>query len=263
MTEATRAGTALQDALDAAALSGTAFPHRAEHGLQIDVLDLGGLTSATLAALLQAGLRGEAVTTFPEHPEHPGWVDADTARASLQDVLTEAGIGGERQVQDGPSWHGAVLHLRNLAVQDADTLTSLINAGIRHYIETAADLHQVLLALEPISGVPLPKPSVRGRQIVFEEDEAVSVHTALALGSSLGAPAVLKKLPEFPDYEDGWQIADRLHSAVIRVTGKAMDVKFLPYCARCDADPAVELGTLTLEMARAVIEVLRPVVGRS
>ncbi|MFJ2906229.1 hypothetical protein [Streptomyces sp. NPDC087212] len=209
---------------------------------------MGGPGAERMTALLRA--KEPLRSAFDYMMNHEETV---AARADLQRALADAGISGLTQVTEvepHPRGWGLVLHIERLDTATATTLAELISAGMREYIATADALDAAFRACG-LEGAPVPV--ARGLRIHLGE---ISVHTAQALGTLLGAAPALTKLAETPDWPESDQVMMRLDQAM-RATSGFVDVQLHPYCARCGHDPSITLGTLSLNTAKHLIATLQ------
>ncbi|AJE82623.1 hypothetical protein SLNWT_2247 [Streptomyces albus] len=116
--------------------------------------------------------------------------------------------------------------------------------------EAAASLHTAFSASQ-LDGLPTPYAD-RGRIALG----ALPVPAADQLASLLNAePAPTRT--ELPDWPEGHRIVQRLRDALREALGNEfVDVDFVPYCPRCDEDPAITLGSLSPVAARNLTRAL-------
>ncbi|MCB5911058.1 hypothetical protein [Streptomyces pinistramenti] len=176
--------------------------------------------------------------------------ETNTAALALDRELRAAGLSGIRPVFDD-SGAAPYVRLNRTDAVDATELARLIRKGMRGTYKVAAQLREAARA----HGLDdFPNPSVHNARIHLGD---LSIPTADRLACALGAPPQ-PVLEEIPDWPEGQQLLDRLHSAFKKATGGGfMDMYFHPYCQRCDEDPVVSLGDLTVRTARRFVTALR------
>ncbi|MET9661733.1 hypothetical protein [Streptomyces sp. NPDC006510] len=216
---------------------------------------LAGPDAATLAALLRP--RPGADTALPARtcPESMTYEETVAVRNGLHDALAEAGISGLTQVSAHPRGGPPVMHLKRLDSTTATTLISLLRAGMSEHFATADALHDAFQDHGLYAHSPFPEPAVNGLRIRLGD---VSVHSALALGTLLGAGPVPTELAQIPDYPESVQVMERLFQAVREKTSGFMDVTFHPNCMKCDHFPTITLGDLGMDTAKRLAEALQP-----
>ncbi|MEU6172760.1 hypothetical protein ABZ832_12605 [Streptantibioticus parmotrematis] len=217
---------------------------------------LDGSAAALLAALLRAGSNPGSETALPTPLVLESMASEQTVavRNDLQSVLADAGISGLTQVEPHPRTGIPVMHLKHLEGSAVATLVSLLRAGMRDHFATADALHAAFRAHGLNAGSHFPVPVVRQLRICLGE---ISVHTALALGSLLGAAPFPTELTEVPDYPESQLVMDRLYEAVKTTTSGFMDVQLHPNCMKCGHSPTISLGAFKLNMAKRLVEALR------
>ncbi|MFJ2247486.1 hypothetical protein ACIQ9I_03000 [Streptomyces sp. NPDC094461] len=172
------------------------------------------------------------------------------AVSTLDRQLRAAGLGSLGPELDD---EGGTLRIRLCRI-DASTaaeLTRLLRKGLRGAYKVASDLHAALRAHD-LEG--FPEPQVYEGEIRLGE---VSVSTADRLALILGAPPQ-PELVEDPDWPEAQQVYERLDTAFKKATsGGFMDMYLHPYCQRCNGDPAIALGHLTVPTARRFLTALQ------
>ncbi|MER5617746.1 hypothetical protein [Streptomyces sp. NPDC002215] len=218
---------------------------------------LSGKDAARLNDLLCAVLNLPIADTRPT-AQMSSWEmpyeETVAVRDGLHQVLVEAGISGLTHVETHPRGGPAFMHLKHLTVSDIARLSSLLSKALREHFATADALLAAFRAHNLDADPTLPVPAV-GDLSIFLGD--VSVHTALALGTLLGAPPLFTKLADFPDYPESIAVMDRLHEAVKNTAFGFMDVQLHPNCMKCGHTPSITLGALELGTAQRLVATLQ------
>lgn len=115
----------------------------------------------------------------------------------------------------------------------------------------AAEALNSALGAHELDGHPTPT-SDKGRIALGE----IPVTSADRLADVLGAEPAPERT-ELPDWPEGHRIVLRLRTALASAIGhEFVDVAFVPYCPRCDEDPVLTLGSLSLTAARRLTQAL-------
>ncbi|MFF3786328.1 hypothetical protein [Streptomyces sp. NPDC001933] len=218
---------------------------------------LSGNDAARLSELLRAVLDlpiADARPTEQSSSWYMPYEETVAVRDDLHQVLAVAGISGLTHVETHPRGGPPFMHLNHLAVSDIARLSSLLSEALREHFATADALLAAFRAHNLDADRTLPVPAV-GDLSLFLGD--VSVHTALALGTLLGAPPLFTKLADFPDYPESIAVMDRLHEAVKNTAFGFMDVQLHPNCMKCGHAPSITLGALELGTAQRLVAALQ------
>ncbi|MFC9760117.1 hypothetical protein [Streptomyces sp. NPDC056921] len=217
---------------------------------------LAGPDAATMAALLRPRSNPCTGSTLPTRTclESMTYEETVAVRDDLDQVLAEAGIGGLTQVSTHPRGGPPIMHLERLDSTAATTLAALLCAGMSEYFATADALHDVFRVHGLSADPQFPVPAVRGFRIRLGD---VSVHSALTLGSLLGADPVPTELAQVPDHPESVHVMNRLQQAMTDKTSGFMDVEFHPNCMKCGHFPTITLGTLELDTAKGLVAALQ------
>ncbi|WP_367125445.1 hypothetical protein [Streptomyces phytohabitans] len=138
-----------------------------------------------------------------------------------------------------------------LSATEAAELARLVRQGMSDRAATAYDLHT---ALQTHGLKDFPIPTVHGAEIQLG---TVTVHTADQLVLILGAPEQETE-EDLTEPRQAQQVADRLDAAFQEATGGGfLDTITHPWCARCGAETAIELGNLTIDTAQRFTRALQ------
>lgn len=251
--------TPLQSALRAAGVRGLQadFEETSSAELILSITPVTGVEAFNMATLLRAGLDSSGETLPRTWPADEVMTrhEAKTAYQDLAYALAEADIDG-LTLEQGETRSGVpVLHIRHLVGADAVELAELLHAGLADHHATANALREALHARGVDGDKVVPAPGV-GRLLVGLGE--ISLPTALAFGTALGASPYLWRVDELADHETGEQIMDRLNQAVKSAApGGFMDLSHHPCCDKCSHVSSIALGPVTLSVATRLITVLR------
>ncbi|MGG2459347.1 hypothetical protein ACO0M4_05910 [Streptomyces sp. RGM 3693] len=187
---------------------------------------------------------------FAPHPTRQETVDAVLA---LDQELDAADLHSLSPTFD--SNHLGLPHVRLNAInaRTAVELARLLRKALRGPYKVAAQLGAAARA----HGLDdFPDPTIYGAKIHLGE---VSIATADRLACLLGAPTEPElELADTPDWPESQHVSDRLHTAFKHATdGGFMDQYVHTYCRRCDGEPAIELGALSVGTARRLVKALQ------
>ncbi|MFJ5952228.1 hypothetical protein [Streptomyces noursei] len=186
---------------------------------------------------------------FDPHPTQQETADAVLA---LAQELDAAGLHGLSPTLDSSQLGFPHVRLNAINARTAVELARLLRKALRGPYKVAAQLRAAARA----HGLhDFPDPTVYGVKIHLGE---VSIATADRLACLLGAPPEPElELAETPDWPDSQHVSDRLHRAFKDATGGGFVDQYVhAYCQRCDGEPAIELGDLSVDTARRLVQAL-------
>ncbi|MFF3640446.1 hypothetical protein [Streptomyces sp. NPDC002564] len=174
---------------------------------------------------------------------------ADAAQ-DLDRALRAAGLGDLRSglVRDGEP---ARISLNDIDAVTANELSRLIHKAMRRTYKVASALKDALRA-HGLSDAP--EPWVYNADIQLGD---FSISAADRLAVALGAPPQ-PELSDVPDWPEAHEVLNRLEVVLTQATrGGFVDMRMHPYCQRCDQDPAITLGAVTVGTARRLVSALQ------
>lgn len=172
------------------------------------------------------------------------------AAVTLNQVLDDAGLGDIRPVLDDEKGVPSI-RLHSIDAEAATRLGHLVRKGTEGNYLLVDELRPAVRAHD-LDDFPLPE--VCGAKIALGE---VSIRMANRLACILGAPPG-PELDETPDWPESKEVYDRLDAALrASDVGVFVGMWLHSYCRRCEGDPAIELGSITVDVARRLLKALQ------
>ncbi len=171
------------------------------------------------------------------------------AAHQLRSVLHTAGVRTRVDTIDGEPL--SPIQLGAIDGRGALELASLIRDDLQPLFEGATALREALEA----HGLELPELDVYDGRVRLGK---IEIDTAAHLAHVLGAPP-REPTTDIVDWPVGQELVNELLKATASATdGCDLDIYFHPYCAHCETDPSVDLGSIPLPVAQRLTSALHP-----